>query len=115
MRSSIGFMLLTVFSSAAFAQQPPPAYTPSPGSMQHSPSTAEPPANNSMQQTPPSAAQATDLNAIFDKLNVSHTGKLTKTEAQAHPTVAANFDAADVNHDGVVTKDEFLAAFRPAQ
>jgi len=114
MKSFIAFML-TVLSSAAVAQQPPPTYTPPPGSMQHSPSTAEPPANNSMQQTPPSAAQAADLGAIFDKLNVSHTGKLTKTEAQAHPTVAANFDAADANHDGVVSKDEFLAAFKPVQ
>jgi hypothetical protein len=107
MKSLIGFMLLTVLSSAAFAQQPP-------GSM-HNPSPAEPPASTSMKQTPPAAAQAPDLNAIFDKLNVSHTGKLTKAEAQAHPTVAANFDAADTDHDGVVSKDEFLAAFRPAQ
>jgi hypothetical protein len=113
MKSSLAFMLLTVLSSAAFAQQTP--YTPPQGGTQHSPSTTEPPANTSMQQTPPSTAQAADLGAIFDKLNVSHTGKLTKAEAQAHPTVAANFDAADANHDGVVTKDEFLAAFRPAQ
>ncbi len=115
MKSLIAFMLLTVLSSAAFAQQPPATNAQTPGSMQHSPSTTEPPANTSMQQTPPSSAQAADLGAIFDKLNVSHTGKLTKAEAQAHPTVAANFDAADTNHDGVVTKDEFLAAFRPAQ
>jgi len=114
MKSSIGFMLLTVLSSAAFAQQPPPTYTPPNGSM-HNPSTTEPPASPSMKQTPPSTAHAADLGVIFDKLNVSHTGKLTKAEAQAHPTVAANFDAADTNHDGVVTKDEFLAAFRPAQ
>jgi hypothetical protein len=40
---------------------------------------------------------------------------MTKSEAQAHPAVAANFDAADANHDGVLTKEEFLAAFRPAQ
>lgn len=113
MNSLIRFMLLTVLSSAAFAQQAP-TYTPPPGSM-HSPSSTEPPASNSMQQTPPSPAQAADLGAIFDRLNVSHTGKLTKAEAQAHPTVAANFDAADTDHDGVVTKDEFLAAFRPAQ
>jgi hypothetical protein len=113
MKSLIGFMLLTVLSSAAFAQQPP-ASAPPTGNM-HNPSTAEPPASTSMQQTPPSSAQAADLGAIFDKLNVSRTGKLTKAEAQAHPTVAANFDAADTDHDGVVTKDEFMAAFRPAQ
>jgi hypothetical protein len=40
---------------------------------------------------------------------------MTKAEAQAHPTVAANFDAADANHDGVLTKEEFLAAFRSPQ
>jgi hypothetical protein len=68
-----------------------------------------------MQQTPSSAAPSVDVGAIFDKLNSSHTGKLTKAEAQAQPTVAANFEAADSNHDGVLTKDEFLAAFKPAQ
>ena len=113
MRSSLGFILFTVLSGAAFGQQPP-ATTPTPGNMHSSPGT-EPPANTSMQQTPPSAAQAADLGVIFDKLNVSHTGKMTKAEAQAHPAVAANFDAADTNHDGVLTKEEFLAAFRPAQ
>jgi hypothetical protein len=101
MKSSIAFTLAAVLSSGAFAQQQPPTYTPPP-------STAP-------QQTSPSAAQTANLEAIFDKLNVSHTGKLTRAEAQAHPTVAANFDAADTNHDGVLTKDEFLAAFRPAQ
>jgi hypothetical protein len=40
---------------------------------------------------------------------------MTKEEAQAHPTVAANFDSADTNHDGVLTKEEFMAAFKPAQ
>jgi hypothetical protein len=63
-----------------------------------------------MQQTTP-----VDVGTIFDELNASHTGKLTKAEAQAQPTVAANFDAVDANHDGVLTKDEFLAAFKPAQ
>jgi len=114
MKSSLGFVLLTVLASAAFAQQPPPASTAPAGSM-HNSSATEPPAGDAMKQTPPSTAQAADLSMIFDKLNVSHTGKMTKAEAQAHPTVAANFDAADTNHDGVVTKDEFLAAFRPAQ
>jgi hypothetical protein len=107
MRSSIAFTLAAVLSSGAFAQQPQTYTTPPPGT--------QPPASSATQETPPSAAQAADLGAIFDKLNVSHTGKLTRAEAQAHPTVAANFDAADTNHDGVVTKDEFLAAFKPAQ
>lgn len=107
MKSSIAFTLAAVLSSGAFAQQQTPTYTPPPGT--------QPPANTGMQQTSPSTAQAANLGAIFDKLNVSHTGKMTRAEAQAHPTVAANFDAADANHDGVLTKDEFLAAFTPAQ
>jgi hypothetical protein len=107
MKSSIAFTLAAVLSSGAFAQQQPPTYTPPP--------STQPPASTAPQQTSPSAAQTANLEAIFDKLNVSHTGKLTRAEAQAHPTVAANFDAADTNHDGVLTKDEFLAAFRPAQ
>ncbi len=108
MKSSIAFTLAAVLSSGAFAQQQPPASTQPP------PSTP-PPGSTATQETQPSAAQTANLEAIFDKLNVSHTGKMTKAEAQAHPTVAANFDAADANHDGVVTKEEFLAAFRPAQ
>jgi hypothetical protein len=108
MKSSIAFTLAAVLSSGAFAQQKPQTYTPPPSSTAPSAATAT-------QETSPSAAQTANLEAIFDKLNVSHTGKMTRAEAQAHPTVAANFDAADANHDGVVTKDEFLAAFKPAQ
>jgi hypothetical protein len=97
-------LALAALSSGALAQQQPPAQPYS----QHDPATAT-------QQTAPAAAPAVDLGAIFDKLNTSHTGKLTKAEAQAHPVVANNFDAADTNHDGVLTKEEFMAAFRPAQ
>ena len=108
MKLSIAFTLAALSSGAAFAQQQAQTYTRPPG--------AQPPATTSTtQQAPSSPATATDLGAIFDKLNTSHTGKLTKEEAQAIPTVAANFDAADTNHDGVLTKEEFLAAFRPAQ
>src|SRR3569833_3593949 len=114
MRSSLGYILLTVLSSAAFAQQSPPTNAPSPRDM-HSPHSAQPPANTSVQQTPPSAAQAADMGVIFDKLNVSRTGKLTKAEAQAHPPVPAHIHEADTNQDGIDTKEEFLAAFRPAQ
>jgi hypothetical protein len=106
MKSLIAFTLATVVSSGVFAQQQPPTYTPPPGG---------PPAGTSPQQAATSSAQAAHLGEIFDKLNVSHTGKMTKAEAQAHPTVAANFDSADTNHDGVLTKDEFMAAFQPAQ
>lgn len=105
MKPSIAFTLTltAVLSSTAFAQQT-------------SPSTGAPPASTSRQEAAPSAAPTSmDLGSIFDRLNTSHTGKLTKAEAQAHPTVASNFDSADTNHDGVLTKDEFLAAFKPAQ
>jgi hypothetical protein len=102
MKLSTAFAFAALFSSAAFAQQAPQSYT------RPAPSAAAQPA-------PPSTGQTVDIGAIFDKLNTSHTGKLTKDEAQAQPTVAANFDAADTNHDGVLTKDEFLAAFKPQQ
>jgi hypothetical protein len=102
MKLSTAFAFAALFSSAAFAQEAPQSYT------RPAPSAASQPA-------PPSTGQTVDIGAIFDKLNTSHTGKLTKDEAQAQPTVAANFDAADTNHDGVLTKDEFLAAFRSQQ
>ena len=85
-------------------------------SQDRSPPSSTESSSTSAQQTPPASgsnAAAANLGAIFDQLNVSHTGKMTKEEAQAHPTVAANFDKADTNHDGVLTKDEFLAAFKP--
>lgn len=97
-------LTLAALSGAALAQAPPPAQPYS----QHAPTTAT-------QEAAPAAAPAVDIGAIFDKLNTSHTGKLTKAEAQVLPTVAANFDSADTNHDGVLTKEEFLAAFKPAQ
>jgi len=107
MKSFIALTVAAVLSSGAFAQQQPNSMPAAPGT--------QPSQNSTMEQTAPSAAETSSLEAVFDKLNVSHTGKLTKTEAQAHPTVAANFDAADTNHDGILTKDEFLAAFKPAQ
>lgn len=107
MKSFIALTVAAVLSSGALAQQQP---NPMPGA----PGT-QPAPDSTMEQTAPSPAQTSSLETIFDKLNVSHTGKMTKAEAQAHPTVAANFDAADTNHDGVLSKDEFLAAFKPAQ
>lgn len=107
MKSFIALTAAAVVSSGAFAQQHPSSVPAAPGT--------QPSQDSTMEQTAPSAAQTSSLEAIFDKLNVSHSGKLTKAEAQAHPTVAANFDAADTNHDGVLTKDEFVAAFKPAQ
>jgi hypothetical protein len=102
MKLSIAFLFAALLSSAAFAQDSPQNYT-------------SPPPSANTQPPPSSAGQSSDLGAIFDRLNTSHTGKLTKAEAQAIPVVAANFDAADTNHDGVVTKDEFLAAFKSQQ
>jgi hypothetical protein len=107
MKSLIAFTLAAALSGVALAQQQPRTDTPPPAS-------TAPPASTS-QQTQPSTARTAQLGAIFDQLNTSHTGKMTRAEAQAHPTVAANFDAADTNHDGVLTKDEFIAAFQPAQ
>jgi hypothetical protein len=99
MRLVIAFTVAALFSGAALAQQEQQA----PGA-----------APNAAVQPPPAppAGPSVDVGAIFDKLNASHTGKLTREEAQAHPVVAANFDSADTNHDGVLTKDEFLAAFK---
>jgi hypothetical protein len=100
MKLSIALAATALLCGTALAQQETP----------HN-STATP--NAAVQPPPaPPAGASVDVGAIFDKLNTSHTGKLTKEEAQAHPVVAANFDSADANHDGVLTKDEFLAAFK---
>lgn len=99
MKLSIPILAVSLLSTTAFAQQD----ARNPGM---SPNAAAQP------QAAQSAAPAVDVGAIFDKLNTSHNGKLSRDEAQAQPTVAANFDAADANKDGVLTKDEFMAAFR---
>lgn len=106
MKSPIACFAAALLAGTALAQQQPRSYTPPPSATTQAQEA----------QTPSSAGPtAADIGAIFDKLNTSHSGKMTKAEAQAHPTVAANFDAADTNHDGVLTKDEFLAAFKPQQ
>jgi hypothetical protein len=95
-------LLAAVFSTAAFAQQ----------ETQRSPAApnyTQPPAA----QAAPHTSSSVDVAAVFDKLNTTHDGKLTREQAQAHPTVAANFDNVDSNRDGVISKDEFLAAFKP--
>ncbi len=103
MKLAIAF-LAAVLSTAALAQQEPQNSPATPNAGQ-SPSTA----------AAPRATSSADVGGIFDKLNTSHDGKLTRDQAQAHPTVAANFDSVDANHDGVITKAEFLAAFTPPQ
>jgi|SRR5713226_8052927 hypothetical protein len=100
MKLSIPILVVSLLSTTAFAQQESRSSGMSPNA------AAQPPA------TQP-AGKSVDLGAIFNELNTSHTGKLTRDEAQVHPTVAANFDAADTNKDGVLTKDEFMAAFKP--
>jgi len=93
-------------SAAAFAQsQQPPATTPPPEAAAQSAPAA--PAGQADEAT-------ARMSAIFEQMNTSHTGQLTKDEAKANSTVAASFDNADTNHDGVLTKEEFLAAFKPA-
>ena len=101
MKSSIA-LVAALFSTAAFAQQAPQSPPAAPNSAQR-PAT----------ETAPHANQSVDVGAVFDRLNTSHDGKLTRQQAQAHPTVAANFDNVDTNHDGVISREEFLAAFQP--
>jgi EF hand len=101
-RKSSIVLLAAMLSTAAIAQQ---ASQRSPAA----PNNAQPSAT----ETAPHTNQSVDVAAVFDKLNTSHDGKLTREQAQAHPTVAANFDAVDTNHDGVISKEEFLAAFQP--
>lgn len=95
-------LLAAMLSTAAFSQQ---ASQRSPAA----PNNAQPPSTD----TAPHTNQSVDVNAVFDKLNTSHDGKLTREQEQAHPTVAANFDSVDTNHDGVISREEFLAAFQP--
>jgi hypothetical protein len=101
MKSSIA-LVAAMLSTAAFAQQAP-----------QTPPAATNSAQRPATETAPHASQSVDVGAVFDKLNTSHDGKLTRQQAQAHPTVAANFDNVDTNHDGVISREEFLAAFQP--
>ena len=94
-------ILTAVLSTGALAQQEP--------QRSPAPNYTQPPAA----EAAPHASSSVDVASVFDKLNTSHDGKLTREQAQAHPTVAANFDSADANHDGVISKEEFLAAFQP--
>ena len=104
MTLSVALTLVPLLAStAALAQHEP-------GSSAGSYSSAAQP---QAAQAPPAPRPGASANtaAIFDNLNTSHTGKLTREEAKTQPTVAGNFDAADANKDGVLSKDEFLAAF----
>jgi hypothetical protein len=100
MKLPIVILAFSLLSTTAFAQQ-------------ETQSSRMPPNAAGQPPTAQPAAPSVDIGVIFDKLNTSHDGRLTRDQAQSQPTVAANFDAADANKDGVLTKDEFMAAFRP--
>jgi hypothetical protein len=114
MKLTVALTVAALMTSTAALAQSEPQTTAQP------PSTASPNTYTETAPAPPAGPAATDqastqLSSIFDQLNASHTGKMTREEAQAHPTVASNFDKADANKDGVLTKDEFLAAFKANQ
>jgi len=97
-------MVTALFAStAAMAQHEP-------GNPAESYNSA-PPSPAAQPQPAPQSGASANVAAVFDKLNTSHTGKLTREEAKGQPTVAGNFDVADTNKDGVLSKEEFLAAF----
>jgi hypothetical protein len=104
MKLSVALTVVALLGSTAVVAQHEPG-SPA-GSYSSPPQSQAPPAS----PAPPPGGSA-NVAAIFDKLNTSHTGKLTREEAKAQPTVAGNFDAADTNKDGVLSKDEFLSAF----
>jgi len=105
MKLSVTPMIAALLASTAAMAQHEPGNPPA-GSYN---SAAQPPAAQA--RPAPQTGATANVAAIFDKLNASHTGKLTREEANGIPTVAANFDGADTNKDGVLSKDEFLAAF----
>jgi hypothetical protein len=109
MKQTVALTVTAVLASAAVFAQSPSRTSPA------TPPATTAPAPQASTSGPPGEPASARMGAIFDQLNTSHTGKMTRQEAQAHPTVAAGFDSADTNKDGVLTKDEFLAAFQPAQ
>lgn len=62
---------------------------------------------------PAHAASGGKLDAVLDKADMDHDGRITRTEFIA--ARRAMFDRLDRNHDGVVSKDDFgrLRRFRP--
>lgn len=70
------------------------------------------------------AISKAEADALFNKIDTNHDGKLDKSEMAAYRKAAweqrrtemkaefeAKFKAADKNNDGALTKDEFKAAF----
>lgn len=47
---------------------------------------------------------------FFKKLDADGDGRISRTEAQAAPRLAARFDELDANRDGFITPDELKAA-----
>lgn len=62
---------------------------------------------------PAQAASGGKLDAMLDKADTDHDGRITRAEFLA--ARRAMFDRLDRNHDGVVSKDDFgrLRRFRP--
>jgi hypothetical protein len=69
--------------------------------------TTPPATSSSMQNSMKSGTSSAD--AIFDRLDKNHDGKLSSTEAAADPKVHAMWKNLDENNNGTVTKAEFEA------
>jgi EF hand len=55
---------------------------------------------------------AKDLTAAFTKSDLNKDGKLTKTEAEGVPGLAAKFEAIDTDGDKMISKAEFEKAIQ---
>ena len=64
--------------------------------------------------TPAATAPMTakDLMAAFTKSDLNKDGKLTKTEAEGVPGLAAKFEAIDTDGDKMISKAEFEKAIQ---
>lgn len=86
-------------TGVAYAQQPPAQQTPAPPPPRGDPFGAE---------TISRADAQTRANAMFDRFDLNHDGKLDQADRAAR--VTAMFDQIDGNHDGTITRDEFATA-----
>jgi EF hand len=65
-----------------------------------------------MEGTTPPAMSAKDLMAAFTKSDLNKDGKLSKTEAEGVPGLAAKFEAIDTDGDKFISKAEFEKAIQ---
>ena len=67
-----------------------------------------------MEGSPPASApmSAKDLMAAFTKSDLNKDGKLSKTEAEGVPGLAAKFEAIDTDGDKFISKAEFEKAIQ---